>query len=118
MWAARFCCPGEGCDREEAVEDSRRSGGVAPRPRPADPGMAIGDVAVSDPHAPAYLSAAARGPRGCVALRESAKRSRHEADVVRAGGHFVPLVYDTYGTMGEGAEAWFPSPGLGCGGTH
>ena len=86
---------------------SRRSGGVAPRPRPADPGMAIGGVAVSDPHAPAYLSAAARGPRGCVALRESAKRSRHEADVVRAGGHFVPLVYDTYGTMGEGAEAWF-----------
>ena len=40
-------------------------------------------------------------------MRESAKRSRHEADVVRAGGHFVPLVYDTYGTMGEGAEAWF-----------
>ena len=39
-------------------------------------------------------------------MRESAKRSRHEADVVRAGGHFVPLVYDTYGTMGEGAEAW------------
>ena len=65
--------------------------------------MAIGDVAVSDPHAPAYLSAAARGPRGCVAVRESAKRSRHEADVVRTGGHFVPLVYDTYGTMGEGA---------------
>ena len=27
--------------------------------------------------------------------------------MVRAGGHFVPLVYDTYGTMGEGAEAWF-----------
>ena len=23
-----------------------------------------------------------------------------------AGGHFVPLVYDTYGTMGEDAEAW------------
>ena len=40
-------------------------------------------------------------------MRESAKRSRHEADVVRAGGHFVPLVYDTYGTMGDGAEAWF-----------
>ena len=39
-------------------------------------------------------------------MRESAKRSRHEADVVRAGGHFVPLVYDTYGTMGEEAEAW------------
>ena len=38
-------------------------------------------------------------------MRESAKRSRHEADVVRAGGHFVPLVYDTYGTMGEEAEA-------------
>ena len=41
-------------------------------------------------------------------MRESAKRSHHEADVVRAGGHFVPLVYDTYGTMGtmgEGAEA-------------
>ena len=57
--------------------DSRRSGGGAARaarqPRAADPGMAIGDVAVSDPHAPAYLSAAARGPRGCVAVRESAR---------------------------------------------
>ena len=41
-----------------------------------------------------------------MAAREGAKRSRHEADVVRAGGHFVPLVYDTYGTMGEDAEAW------------
>ena len=39
-------------------------------------------------------------------MRKSAKRSRHGADVVRAGGHFVPLVYDTYGTMGEEAEAW------------
>ena len=59
-------------------------------------------------------------------MRESAKRSRHEADVVRAGGHFVPLVYDTYGTMGEGAEAWSrglvavapiepPGPGVGGG---
>ena len=42
-----------------------------------------------------------------MAAREGAKRSRHEADVpVRAGGHFVPPVYDTYGTMGEDAEAW------------
>ena len=43
----------------------------------------------------------------CGPVREGARRSRHEADVVRAGGHVVPLVYDTYGTMGEGAEAWF-----------
>ena len=40
-------------------------------------------------------------------MRESAKRSRHQADVVRAGGHFVPLVFETYGAMGEGAEIWF-----------
>ena len=93
----------------EVVRRRRERGGrgVARRPHQADPGMAIGDVAVSDPHAPTYLSAASSRPLGCAALRESAKRSRHEADVVRAGGHFVPLVYETYGAMGREAEVWF-----------
>ena len=40
-------------------------------------------------------------------MRESAKRSRHQADVVRAGGHFMPLVFETYGAMGQDAEIWF-----------
>ena len=26
---------------------------------------------------------------------------------MRAGGHFVPLVYETYGAMGREAEVWF-----------
>ena len=72
-----------------------------------DPGLAIGDVAASDPHAPAYLSAAASRPLGCAERRESAKRARHEEDVRRAGNTFTPLVLETYGAMGPGAEAWF-----------
>ena len=32
---------------------------------------------------------------------------RHEEDVRRAGNTFTPLVLETYGAMGPGAEAWF-----------
>ena len=85
----------------------RRRGAVARPPVVPDPGLAIGDVAVSDPHAPAYLSAAASRPLGCAERRESAKRSRHAEDVRRAGNTFTPLVLETYGGMGPGAEAWF-----------
>ena len=90
-----------------------RRGGIGARRRAPrlyvvpDPGLAIGDVAVSDPHAPAYLSAAASRPLGCAERRESAKRARHEEDVRRAGNTFTPLVLETYGAMGPGAEAWF-----------
>ena len=46
----------------------------------------------------------------CVAAterRESAKRSRHAEDVRRGGNTLTPLVLETYGGMGPGAEAWF-----------
>ena len=90
-----------------------RRGGIGARLRAPllcpTPGwlMPIGDVAVSDPHAPAYLSAAASRPLGCAERRESAKRARHEEDVRRAGNTFTPLVLETYGALGSGAEAWF-----------
>ena len=88
---------------------SRRMGGaaVARPPVQPDPGLAIGDVAVSDPHASAYVAAAASRRHGCTALRESAKRSRHGEDVRRAGNTFTPLVFSTYGGMGREMEAWF-----------
>ena len=57
----------------EEWRDRRRGRGPAARPRVVpDPGLAIGDVAVSDPHAPAYVSAAASRPLGCAERRESA----------------------------------------------
>ena len=39
-------------------------------------------------------------------MRESAKRSRHREDVRRAGNTFTPLVFSTYGGMGQDMEAW------------
>ena len=89
---------------------ARRRGAAAVAALPAvqpDPGLAIGDVAVSDPHARACLTAAASRHHGCTALRESAKRSRHGEDVRRAGNTFTPIVFSTYGGMGRDAEAWF-----------
>ena len=50
---------------------------------------------------------AALRPLGCAERRESAKRSRHAEDVRRAGNTFTPLVLETHGGMGPGAEAWF-----------
>ena len=94
--------------RGRRAMEERRDRRTTPRPPVVpDPGLAIGDVAVSDPHAPAYLSAAASRPLGCAERRESAKRARHEEDVRRAGNTFTPLVLETYGAMGPGAEAWF-----------
>ena len=40
-------------------------------------------------------------------MRGSAKRSQHAEDVRRGGNTFTPLVLETYGGMGPGAEAWF-----------
>ena len=85
----------------------RRGGQPASTPVRPDPGMAVGDVAVSDPHARAYVTASASRHHGCTALRESAKRSRHGEDVRRAGNTFTPLVFSTYGGMGRDMEAWF-----------
>ena len=66
------------------------------------------DMAVSEPLAPAYLSAA-QTPLGCAAKREEAKDLGHLADVTRAGNTFVPCVFESFGAMGARGTTWFRS---------
>ena len=69
-------------------------------------GLQVADMAVSSPHAPAYVTAAQR-PGGCAELREGCKASAHEAEVRAAGHTFVPVVFETHGALGPRGTAWF-----------